>query len=113
MSAPNGQLDGRSQSPNGTVGRTRLNQNTMKMTFAALLPQGCKVFCLLALRFLPMAPQRGKWQRLGPAIDWWMLAMGMMGIVPSLWRTAYGKAKYTVVVMAGSKDDPMITQDSD
>lgn len=59
-----------------------------------------------------MTPQRGKWERLGPACDWWMLAMGMMDIVPRLRRDAYGKVKYTAVV-AGAGGDPMRTQDFD
>ena len=83
-------------SPLASLGPTFLTGETVGMDPEKLLYEASRALTLLLLRFMPSTPQKGRWERMPTAVDWWMLGMGCMQLLMRLWPKAYKKTTVRV-----------------
>ena len=58
-----------------------------------------------------MRPSKGKWTKLGPSLDWWLIGLGCMGIVRRTWKLAFAKLSVRSCRQTTSSKDPEYLQD--
>lgn len=78
--------------------------------FANLKHRAVVAIARVLFRSMPKRPCKGKWTKLGPCADWWMLALGTMNLLTRLWNIAYKEFLITVVKLACASE-PELTQD--
>ena len=87
-------------------------EGTQLGSIAWLRTEGSRVLAFVPFRGLPCRPFKGKWTKLGPAVDWWMTAIGLMNALRKLWNIAFRRFIVTVIKKTGG-DEPDLIQDFD
>lgn len=82
---------------------------------AELKQNAKKAIITLLFRSMPIRPSKGKWTKFGACADWFLLSMGIFGMLQRLWTKAYSQFSVRVTKQSECSSgfrDPDLVQDA-